>query len=169
KLHRAIPVDASRECLWQLTVRNEQDHRCAREWSSGCQLAHGLLTRDRDDDGVAEETGIEALRRIPAIDHECPTEVAGRPRRKPQPDVTAFLVACPPQRERLLHDNLPGTVRHALEVAALVTCGLKAEPLELARDVPGGPGKAFGAGTTSLHGIVGEDVEARHEIALTDL
>src|SRR5690606_21955893 len=71
--------------------------------------------------------------------------------------------------ERLLHDNLPGTVRHALEVAALVTCGLKAEPLELARDVPGGPGKAFGAGTTSLHGIVGEDVEARHEIALTDL
>ena len=61
------------------------------------------------------------------------------------------------------------TERHHLEVAAVLTTGLEAQALELARDVLGAfviPGFADAA---AQHRVVGELIEANLEIARGDV
>src|SRR5207237_8822276 len=56
-----------------------------------------------------------------------------------------------------------------LEVSTAITGGREAKTTHFTLDVRGAAAMSFGSDATSLHGVVGEDIEPRHQIRGSDV
>src|SRR5205085_11002323 len=98
------------------------------------------------------------------VDNRRGIEVAGGRTIVARQEVDPRLECAGPDSERLPRGERTLENGQVLEVAAAVSRWNESEPTHLALDVRGSAPMAFSADAPALHGIVGEDVESRHQI-----